>query len=202
MANRTTVIADVGDVLITTRPGAHYRALANLTDLTHTEVSERIEGADLPRLFERGALDSDAFVSQLRSCLVAPHLDERDIQDAWNAVIGHPVPQLVEVMAAVVRRHRLVFASNTNPFHWLVVRHRLAVVGLSAPAVLSFEVGFVKPESGFFRELLRHTGSPPTAVFIDDRAANVHAARTHGVDGWIHHDVDATVGRIEMMLAE
>lgn len=34
MVARTTLIADIGDVLITTRPGAHYR-IRRVTDRSH-----------------------------------------------------------------------------------------------------------------------------------------------------------------------
>jgi glucose-1-phosphatase len=199
MATKTTLIVDVGDVLITTRRGAHYRRLADLTGLPASEIAVRIEGAQLPLLFERGTLGIDSFVAKLRSCLATPQLGERDVRDAWNCVIGSPVPALVTVIGGVAHRRKVVFASNTNPFHWPVVRHRLGEVGLSAPAVLSYEVGFVKPESGFFGALLQYSDHPPAAVLVDDRAANINAARVHGIDGWIHDDIDVTINRIQMM---
>lgn len=196
------LIADVGDVLIGTRPGAHYRELAALTGLAPAEVESRIEDADLPGRFERGTLNPEAFAARVRHHLSARYLRDTDLWDAWRAVIGEPVPAIVVAAAALAYQGRLVLASNTNPCHWPVVCERLTAAGLPvsrAAKVLSFEVGFLKPEAGFFHALARHVRDPGAAVIVDDRACNVEAARGHGLDGWIHADIDATVARIDAL---
>ncbi|MGH3823400.1 MAG: hypothetical protein ACRDRA_11325 [Pseudonocardiaceae bacterium] len=63
--------------------------------------------------------------------------------------------------------------------------------------MLSYEVGYVKPDAGYFRALLRHIDDPHAAAFVDDKPGNVDAAREHGLDGWIHIDVGVTAARIE-----
>ncbi|MGH3547440.1 MAG: hypothetical protein ACRDQU_04815 [Pseudonocardiaceae bacterium] len=67
--------------------------------------------------------------------------------------------------------------------------------------VLSFEIGFVKPEAGFFRSLLRFVDDPSTALLVDDRERNVCEARKLGLDGWIHVDVGVTAARIGELAA-
>jgi HAD superfamily hydrolase (TIGR01509 family) len=199
MAAKTTLIIDIGNVLISTRPGAHYRKLAELTGLPASEIAERVDADQLPQLFERGRLDVGSFAAALRSCLASPELGEFEIHAAWNQVIGDPVPALIALVARVAQRHEVVLASNTNPLHWHVVRHRLAQAGLSAPAVLSHEVGLAKPDSRFFQALIDRVGRPSTAIFVDDRAANITAARAQRIDGWIHDDREMTINRIQRL---
>lgn len=67
--------------------------------------------------------------------------------------------------------------------------------------MLSFEVGYVKPEADFFRMLLQHVDEPDAATFVDDRSDNVRQARTQGLDGWVHTDVDVTATRIREIAA-
>lgn len=129
------LIADVGDVLIGTRPGAHQQALAALTGLRPAEVESRIEHTGLPNRFDRGALDRETFAACIRSRLAAPYLSDADLWEAWNAVIGDLVPALIQATAALVGSGRLVLASNTNACHWPVVRERLTAAGLPVRAL-------------------------------------------------------------------
>ncbi|MGH3567759.1 MAG: hypothetical protein ACRDRH_17355 [Pseudonocardia sp.] len=196
------LISDVGDVLVTTRPGAHHRALAALTDRPVADVAAVVEAAGIVAGFERGDLDGAAFAALLREVLAAPHLTDADLQAAWNAVLGTPVPPLVAAAAVLAARGQLAIASNTNPWHWPVARRRLAGAGLdvtSVPTVLSYRIGQAKPEAGYFTILLGHIAHLPSAVFVDDKHVNIDAARAHRLNGWIHTDVAASVARIQVL---
>lgn len=202
--NPHMLIADIGNVLIRTHPGAHYRALADLSGLPVAEVKTRIERGGLSLDFDRGAVGPEAFAERLRQHLAAPDLSDAELRAAWNTVIGDPVPAIVSAATTLGGAGRLALASNINPWHWPVVRDRLTAADLpvrSTPAVLSFEVGYVKPEADFFRMLLQHVDEPDAATFVDDRSNNVRQARTQGLDGWVHTDDDVTATRIREIAA-
>lgn len=197
-----TLVADVGDVLINTVPGAHHRALAAVIGRPTAEVAHLVESAGLPEDFERGTVDPATFCARVRAVLGPPAVPDEVLAPAWNAVVGRPVTTLVDAVAPLARAGRLVLASTTNPWHWALVRHRLSAAGLpDAPAVLSFAIGTVKPEDAFYRALRAVVGDAGGAVFVDDREANVAAALRHGFTGWTHVDPRDTEERVRALAA-
>jgi FMN phosphatase YigB (HAD superfamily) len=181
------IIMDVGDVLIRTFPGAHYRALAQDAGADWRDVGRVIEESGLPAEFEAGRLGAAEFAAALRAALGSPALPDHRLERAWRQIIGEADPQLAPLAAALAADDRLLLASNTNVWHWPTVCRRLAAAGIRAPACLSFEAGFVKPDPGFFRVLTRrYLGASRCMAYIDDRADNVAAAAELGLRGWQH----------------
>ncbi|MGH3621086.1 MAG: hypothetical protein ACRDQ5_04755 [Sciscionella sp.] len=191
--NPPLVVMDIGDVLIRTVPMAHHRELARRSQLPSEHVVDRIENSGIVGAFERGELADADFVDAVRRLLAHPGLLANDVERAWNAVIADPDPVLVPVAARLAAQGRLLLASNTNPFHWRLVRARLAGVGVNAPAYLSFATGYAKPDLRFFTGL--RTAAPQAdgpVIYVDDRPENVQAACRRGFTGWIHRDSTAT----------
>lgn len=192
-----TLIADIGDVLIETVPGAHHQALAAVTGHSIAGVARLVESAGLPGDFERGTVDPASFADRVREVLGVPGLTDETLATAWNVVIGRPVTAIVDAVIPLAIAGRLVLASTTNPWHWTLVRHRLSSAGLpEVPAVLSFAIGTAKPEDAFYDALRAVVGDAGDAMFVDDRSVNVAAALRHGFTGWTHIDVAATVAAI------
>jgi FMN phosphatase YigB (HAD superfamily) len=194
------VVMDIGDVLIRTVPKAHHRALAGLVGRGADEVAAGIDGVAVA--FESGELSEDEVVAAVRTGLGWAGLPAEDVERAWNEVIGAVDPIVAEVAARLAAAGRLVLASNTNPFHWRLIRTRLAEAGIDCPAHLSYEIGAMKPADAFYAAVL--AGDPPVApgsVFVDDRADNVTAANAHGLTGWLHQDPTATAEHLSAQLA-
>ena len=88
--------------------------------------------------------------------------------------------------------------SNTNALHWEGV---LAVVPelprLLPRRALSFEIGAAKPDPAHFEAALALAGAAPRdAVFADDRAEMVAAARALGIDAFVVESADEPRSRI------
>jgi FMN phosphatase YigB (HAD superfamily) len=192
---------DVGDVLVRTVPMAHYRALAERVCAPWRAVAAIVEESGAVDAFETGRLSGEEFADKLARHLGHPDLRRRDLENAWCEVIGPTDPLVAEAAAALAAAGRLVLASNTNPFHWRIIRVRLADVGIACPAYLSFEVGAAKPGQAFFAALTADS-SPVAAgsIYIDDRAENVAAAAHHGLTGWQHQDSAQTAGLLASLL--
>ncbi|MEU5954268.1 HAD family phosphatase [Streptomyces sp. NPDC047525] len=91
--------------------------------------------------------------------------------------------------------------SNT----WPGLRTRMSRGGLLDVAdhlVLSCEAGCAKPDRRIYEIALRLLGiEPADALFIDDTAANVAAARALGMDGHVHTGTAETLARVEEFTA-
>jgi FMN phosphatase YigB (HAD superfamily) len=86
---------------------------------------------------------------------------------------------------------RLAILSNCNHLHWRFVTDGryslLRDIGASGSpfswAVISFEVGSMKPDRRIYDAAIERAGLPPEAIFfVDDRPENVAAARAAGID--------------------
>lgn len=102
--------------------------------------------------------------------------------DRWLETIGGPIQGTVAVMeqlrAAGIPVHAITnFAAEL----WPVTVEEYPFLGEFGEAVVSGEVGYVKPDPRIFDALVARTGrAPGTMVFIDDRTDNVDAARQLG----------------------
>ncbi|MGH3328956.1 MAG: hypothetical protein ACRDPT_14395 [Streptomycetales bacterium] len=188
-------------MLIRTAPLAHHRELARRTGLPWRRVADDIENAGIVTAFERGQLTDVGFADAIRRLLSRPRLRTEEVEEAWNAVVAEPDPILAPVAAHLAAAGRLLLASNTNPFHWRLVRSRLAAVGINAPAWLSFEIGYAKPDQRFFAAV--NAGEPQAdarTAFVDDRSENVEAASQHGFIGWLHRHPASTARYLSDLL--
>lgn len=72
-------------------------------------------------------------------------------------------------------------ASNQTDFRWRRLERAYSQFPF-AHAVVSCEVGHTKPNSMFFRAMLRSTGhSADACLFVDDRIENIIGARSAGI---------------------
>ena len=92
----------------------------------------------------------------------------------------------------------VVCLSNTNEAHWKADNGLATFVELFDHRFLSFEIGFVKPESNAFAHVVTELGCEPSEIlFLDDVQVNVEAARNHGIDAICASDVDSARDALE-----
>jgi FMN phosphatase YigB (HAD superfamily) len=93
---------------------------------------------------------------------------------------------MLALLAALARDKRVLLFSNTNREHWDYVT-TLADGALGRyEAYLSHVIGDMKPHTSAFELVAARAGiEPKRALFVDDLAENVAAARTVGFDGHI-----------------
>ena len=99
---------------------------------------------------------------------------------------------MLALLAALAQSHRVLLFSNTNREHWEHVT-QLADGALGRyQAYLSHKIGDMKPHASAFQLVASRTGiTPQRALFVDDLAENVAAARSLGFHGHIYKGRDA-----------
>ena len=86
--------------------------------------------------------------------------------------------------------NRLAILSNTNPVQWEYIidgRYPLLAVGAAESAfdwaIVSYQVGAMKPDRAIYEAAIRRAGVAAKEVFFtDDRLENVEGARAVGID--------------------
>ncbi|HTS92199.1 MAG TPA: HAD family phosphatase [Stellaceae bacterium] len=181
-ASRTTVIFDLGGVLIDWNPRHLYRKLfvgderAMEEFLTTVCTQAWNVQQDAGRSFAEGA-----------AILKARHPEKAALIDAFGARFGEmmagEIAGSVAILDELHRRGVPLFAlSNWSRETFPFARERFAFLERFSGIVISGEIGHVKPDPAIYRHLLDRFGiDPGAAVFIDDVAGNAEAARAFGI---------------------
>lgn len=122
--------------------------------------------------------------------------------ERWPEMVRGSIEGTVEVLDELQATGIPTYVlSNASAETWPFAVERFPFLGSFDGVLLSGEVGVAKPDPEIFDELCRRFGlQPATTVFIDDRAANVDAARALGFSA--HHFQGAPGLRAELVRLE
>ena len=189
------MIFDWGGVFTRRPPGATRRAFERRLGVASGGL-EAFFNEDAWVLFSTGRQTQVDFWAQVCAGYPLPP-DAATASALWAYFFEAPKvrPQLVDLLGHLRGRARLGLLSNAGP----ELRELVApLAGLFDHIVISAEVGFRKPEPEIYRLALEQLGvEPAEAVFVDDRARNVEAARVLG----LHAHRFVTPGRLKLALA-
>ena len=176
----TIVVFDLGGVLIDWDPRHLYRELFDDPDEMEAFLAE-VTTAEWNAHQDAGRPWAEAI-----EILVAEHPERRELIEAfhrrWPEMLAGEIPGTVEVLADLRGAGvRLVALSNWSAETFPTARERFDFLAWFEGIVLSGEVGVNKPDPRIFEHLVERFGiEPAAALFIDDSAANVDAARALG----------------------
>jgi putative hydrolase of the HAD superfamily len=198
----STVIFDLGRVLVRIHDDAILPSIAELTGTDVRSVAELLAGVEEP--FETGRIHTEeALTRVLAGASGAGGRNDavlrrrRRLLRATLAARFTPIWPVVELAYTLsARGYLLALASNTNPLDFDTVSR--GYPDLLEPfghrIFLSYRLGVMKPEPAFYSQVLAGLARPAEAcVFIDDREENVEAARRLGMRGIVYNGTEAPV---------
>ncbi len=180
VARPTTVVFDLGGVLIDWDPRHLYRQLFDdpgemesfLAEVTTTEWNAH--------------QDAGRPWAEAIELLVATYPERRELIEAfhrrWPEMLAGEIQGTVDVLGELrTTGVRLVALSNWSAEMFPVARERFGFLAWFEGIVISGDVGVNKPDRRIFEHLVERFGiEPAAALFIDDSPANVDAARAMG----------------------
>lgn len=184
------VVFDIGNVLVRWSPLNLYRRMgyadaetaAILAETRLIEVNHRILDAGKGRF---GPVMAELAGLHPAHATFLSAFDER-----WTELLGGPIEENVRVLVDLKRAGVPVHAiSNFNREKFDVTRAMYPFLDSFDELVLSGDVGVVKPDPEIFELLVSRRGfDPARAVFIDDVAENIAAARNVGFRGIVFEE--------------
>ncbi len=192
---RTTVIFDLGGVLIDWNPRHLYRKLFRGDDagmeyfLANVCNSHWNEQQDAGRGFAEAV-----------AALVVEHPDKEDLirayHERWIETLGGPIEDTVAVLGELHdRRVPLYGLTNWSHETFPLAQPLFPFLDWFDGIVVSGRERLVKPDPRIYRLLLeRHGIAPEAAVYIDDNIRNAQAATALGLHG-IHFTGAAALRR-------
>lgn len=185
------LIFDIGDVLVDidySTTVSEFQKLAGVDFNTILSYSRQHQVFDK---FEKGEITAAEFRQQLRHFL-KPGVTDREIDNAWNAILIHYPLEKFDLLRSLKEQYRLFALSNINEIH----AHSLdlAAKGLLNESSFrnffhytfySHEVGFRKPEPEIYKYVLDMQNLiPEETFFVDDKKENVEAAVALGINAF------------------
>ena len=173
---------DLGNVLVHFDPNLAGRNVGQLLGCDAAKVFAEMYGSGLEVRYERGEIDDQQFAEELCRALGAA-CDTESVLEAMAAMFL-PHTAMEPIIQQLSRLNvPLGILSNTCRAHWQWVQKQNWAVssGWFQQAVLSYEVGQMKPEAEIYEIAGRIAGVPAADIFFtDDRLENVQAAKAAG----------------------
>ncbi len=174
-----TVAFDLMDTLVR---DPYREALAAAFGDRLTEAFQDRDRSTWPR-FETGELTEDEFW--------AAHADWDPDLDAFEHVRREEtrwLPGMRDLLVEVGETGRRVVVASNYPA-WIVDVEQRFLDGLVDEVVVSCRIGVRKPDPAFYDEVIVAAQSPaPGILFVDDRDANVQAAREARMQAHLFQD--------------
>lgn len=176
------IIFDLGKVIVPFDLSRGYKALLPYCGCPPEEIPGRIAATDLVYRIETGRIAPDEFVRELGNVLELNVTYEK-FCELWGSIFL-PFPLIGErLVESLSRRYRLLILSNTNAIHYAIIRERYPLLRHFHDFILSFEVGYVKPEEPIYREAVARAGCrAEECFFTDDMPQFVAGAKAVGLD--------------------
>lgn len=178
------LLLDLGNVLVRFDHGLTLALLEKATGVSAAALKPHVFGP-LERDFDLGRVDAQAFFRTVEAAAGLPRLADDVWIPAWRDIFfrDERALALLPRLAAGVTP---VLVSNTNALHWEGVLAAVPELPRLLPRrALSFEIGAAKPDPAHFAAALALADAEPRdAVFADDRAEMVEAARGLGIDAY------------------
>lgn len=165
------------------------KAARTTTDVVRSFVLGDPESLAALIRYETGHISTDEFFDEFcRITKTSP--DRKELAMAAADIFSpiEPMQQLLTNLAAA--GNQMAILSNTNSVQWKhLVAGQFPTVAFGKPtcafqwAILSYEVGVMKPEPGIYEAAIKKAGVEPHEIFFtDDRLENVEGAKALGID--------------------
>ncbi len=189
-----SVISDLGKVLIDFDNAIFYREISRFSSLSLEEIGPRINvHSVIGQAFDAGKLSPQDFYETVRDAL-GISVEYQAFYAMYNDVFALR-PAIAALLAGLKPKYRMVMLSNTDVMRFGFIRSRFPEVMFFDEYVLSYEVGFIKPDPRIYRIAVRKARAPASdCLFIDDRPENIEAARRLGLQT-IHYSEDLDLER-------
>ncbi len=195
---KTAVIFDFGNVIGFFDHGRAYARFGSRAGVDGDALRAMLHDRGFPALlgeFESGRVTARDFARRA-SGLIGVDVPFEDFKRDWADIFWPNESIVALVVALKAQGHPLALGSNTNITHADQFRRQFAsTLGHFDALVLSYEIGVMKPDRGFYEACARSVArAPGECVFIDDVPENVVGARAAGLAALLYTTTQALIG--------
>lgn len=182
------IIFDLGNVLLDLDIDASIKAFHGL-GLNYDVLNARQVYTDpVFYNFETGAINEEEFRRQVRKLLANPNAADKQIDDAWCAMIGGIPRHRVNTLLELGSQYNIYLFSNTNSIHVRKLTaefkktYGIEFSSLFNKVFYSHLVNARKPDVAAFDKVIDLSGvTPERTLFVDDLEKNIEGALETGL---------------------
>lgn len=156
-----------------------------------SEYTDTFRGEGFFKDFETGMITADQFRQEIKARIQQPLTDE-EVDALWLKMLKYIPAEKIDLLLELRKHYMVYLLSNTNELHWQYIsslkygRRRFRISDFFEKMFLSFQMKLAKPDPRIFERMIHEADIlPEETLFIDDSAANCHAAASLGIHA--HH---------------
>ncbi len=182
--NRLVLVFDLGRVLVDFDPDIIISRLSPYTNWSAEDIHYLFSTAEFVDAFEKGKLRPEEFFPILKRVLNLRDINQETLIEIWNDMFS-PIPEMLSLVRWIKEKTEvgLVLLSNISSVHYEFLYSQYQELSMFDAYVLSYKVGYRKPEKGIYRYLLDITKGANALFYTDDIERFVYSARELGIDG-------------------
>ena len=180
------VIFDIGRVIVRLHPERALKPLASWSGRNHSAQEIWIALQNDPRWedWQEGRMEPREWHQHLTRSLNIS-LGFHEFCAVWNSALDPETILKESLFAKLAARCRLAVLSNTDPLHSAVLEANFSFLRHFPARIYSCRVGASKPAPAIYQAALHAVDvTAAEALYIDDIAEYVEAARTMGLDAF------------------
>ena len=185
-----TLFIDIGRVLVDFNYERALSEISNINQVSVQKLRQRLAGHPDIRRFEMGHLNSFEFFQHVAPVLEI-NITLEKFKKIWEQIFVFDKTSSIELLSEdlfhqLKQNFQLVSLSNTNEMHFECLIKFHPLIQKFDNHILSYEVGFLKPEPAIYHKALETVGRPASETFfIDDLVENVESARSVGIESTV-----------------
>jgi epoxide hydrolase-like predicted phosphatase len=182
-SNIKAVIWDMGGVLLRTDDKQSRAQIGRKYGMSADEVADLVFNQEASFKASLGLASEDEIWEHVALKL---NLDEKELPEFKEAFWAGDQfdTDLINFIRSLRPTYKTALLSNAWAGAWRALTEKYNCIDVFDVAVISAEVGMMKPDPGIYGLVLAKLGVLPNqAIFIDDMQANVDAANQVGIHG-------------------
>ena len=195
----STFLFDIGRVLL---DFDFESSLGRLLPTDAHDSTERLKRIiERKDAFETGRISAEDFTAWALDIL-GSDASASQFRQAWRDIFTTNAPMWRCVRKLAANRHRLLLISNTNAIHCPWIFDTYPEFSYFENAILSFEIGCIKPHPEIYQHAITTYLLDPTSTFyIDDMPQNITIGSNLGFQCWkydinAHHDFEQWLEKV------
>ncbi len=188
LTNIKNIVFDLGKVLLNLDFDASIRAFRQLGLNDEVVDNKHMYSDPVFYALEIGKVSPEEFRKEVRRILNNPEASDREIDDAWYAMILDIPENRVKVVQNLQKNYNIYLFSNTNKIHidrlkeWFENEYGFDFASLFVKDFYSHEIHERKPDISSFEKVIQLSGvNPEETLFVDDLDRNIESAQKAGL---------------------
>jgi glucose-1-phosphatase len=176
-----TLFFDIGNVLYFISLEKMCNQIAHLFSIPIEIVKLHLYDKEIIMKYESGTISTEEIIEYF-SKSSKKTVCKKDFNKAISSVFTKPNNEIIPLIETLKNNnHTLILLSNTNEVHYRYLEKFFPILKLFDKTILSYKVGFIKPQREIFEIALSH-GNNSSMFYTDDIKENIDAARNTGLD--------------------